>query len=101
MRRPRAGDPRALGSEGRVGGYQGTAKENKALAAGIRGFVESMPTLDTERHRIKGDLTQKFTKQTETIRGPGELLTAPAPSGGPKNGAEHAAPMRGDKDVER
>jgi len=101
MRRPRAGDPRALGSEGRVGGYQGTAKENKALAARIRGFVEAMPTLDSERHRIKQDLTQKFTKQAETIRGPGEQLSAPAPSAGPKNGAEQAAPMRGDKDVER
>ena len=101
MRRARTGDHRALGSAEGLGGYQGTAEENKTLAASIRGFVEAMPTLDTERHRIKGDLTQKFTKQAEKIHGPAVQATAPAPSTGPKNGAEQAAPTRGDKDVER
>jgi len=101
MRRARAGDSRAFGSEGRVGGYQGTAEENKALAARIRGFVEAMPTLNTERHQIRQDLTQKFTKQAEKIHGTAVQPAAPAPSAEPKSSAEQVAPTRGDKDVER
>jgi len=101
MRRARTGDSRALGSAEGLGGYQATAEDNKALAARIRGFVEAMPTLNTERHRIKQDLTQQFTKRADKIHGPAVDPTAPAPSAGPRNGAEQAAPTRGDKDVER
>lgn len=100
MRRARAGDSRALGDEKRLEGYQGAAEESKALAGRIRAFVAAMPTLDTERHQIKRDLTQRFTKQAEKIHDQGQQAT-PEPSAGQKNGADRAAPKQGGKDVER
>lgn len=101
MRRARAGDSRALGGQERLRDYQGTAEENKVLAARIRGFVEAMPSIDTERHQIKRDLAQKFTKQAEKSHGLAVQPPAPQPSVGGKNGAEQAAPKQGGKDVER
>ena len=103
MRRAGTGPNRAHGGAKRVEGYQPTAEENKALAGRIRGFVEAMPSIDTERHQIKRDLAQKFTRQAEQIHGKTAQPTpAPeAPSQGQKNGAEQAAPKQGGKDVER
>lgn len=59
-----------------------------------------MPTIETERHQIKKDLAQRFTKQPEKIHDQGRQ-TAPEPSAEQKKGAEQAAPKRGGKDVER
>lgn len=103
MRRAGTGPNRAHGGAKRVEGYQPTAEENKALAARIRGFVEAMPNIDTERHQIKRDLAQKFTKQAEQIHGKTVQPTpAPAaPGQEQKNGPEQAGPKQGGKDAER
>lgn len=100
MRRARTGDSRALAGGKRLEGYQATADENKALAGRIRAFVEAMPTIDTERHQIKRDLAQRFTKQAEKIHDQGRQA-APEPSAEQKNGADRTAPKQGGKDVER
>lgn len=100
MRRARTGDSRALAGGKRLEGYQATAEENKALAGRIRAFVEAMPTIDTERHQIKRDLVQRFTKQAEKIHDQGRQA-APEPSAEQKNGADRTAPKQGGKDVER
>lgn len=65
MRRARAGYPGTFGGQGGLITYQGTMEENKALAANIRSFVYSMPSMDTERQCIKRDLVDKFTKPLE------------------------------------
>jgi len=46
---------------------RGDADDNKLFAAQIRGFVAAMPPIDTERHQIKNDLVQRFTKQADNI----------------------------------
>lgn len=100
MRRARAGDSRAPGGGKRLSGYEATTAENKALAARIRGFVQAMPAIDTERHQIKRNLAQKFTKRVEKIHG-ATVQASTAPKGGQKNSAEQTAPKHGEKDVER
>ena len=100
VRRARAGDTRALGGARRLAGYQATTEENKALAGRIRAFVETMPTIDTERHQIKRDLAKRFIKQPEKLHDEGRQ-TAPAPNADQKKGADHTAPKQGGKDVER
>ena len=82
-----------------MNGYQGTADDNKALAASIRGFVEAMPPIETERHQIKRDLVQKFTIPPAKIHS--GIEPAPPPSAEPKKGADQAAPKGGRKDLER
>ncbi|MDG5827072.1 hypothetical protein MRX60_13760 (plasmid) [Xylella fastidiosa subsp. pauca] len=47
-----------------------------------------MPSIETERHQIKRDLAQRFTKQAEKIHRK-------------TNGQEQTGPKRGGKDVER
>lgn len=101
MRRPRTGDSRAHGGAERLAGHQTLADENKALAGRIRAFVGAMPTIDTERHQIKRDLAQRFSKQAEKIHDSSPQPAAPVPSAGQKNGAEQAAPKQGGKDAER
>jgi hypothetical protein len=100
MRRARTGDYRALAGRERLEGYQATAKENKALAGRIRGFVEAMPSIDTERHQIKKDLAQRFSKQAEQIHDQGPQVASES-SARQKNGADRAAPKQGGRDVER
>ncbi|MSS68089.1 nickase [Xylella fastidiosa subsp. multiplex] len=63
-------------------------EQNKVLAWRIRSFVEAMPSIETERHQIKRDLAQRFTKQAEKIHRK-------------TNGQEKTGPKRGGKDVER
>ncbi|WP_278279063.1 hypothetical protein [Xylella fastidiosa] len=63
-------------------------EQNKVLAWRIRSFVEAMPSIETERHQIKRDLAQRFTKQAEKIHRK-------------TNGQEQTGPKRGGKDVER
>lgn len=101
MRRPRTGDSRAHGGAERLDGHRSPADENKALAGRIRAFVGAMPTFDTERHQIKRDLAQRFSKQAEKIHDSSLQPAAPGPSAGQKNGAEPAAPKQGGKDAER
>lgn len=48
-----------------IGEYQRTADENKTLAARIRGFVDAMPSMETERERLKKQLAQQFAKPAE------------------------------------
>ena len=84
-------------------GYQGTINENKVLANYIRGFVKAMPTIDTERHQLKRDLAQKFSKQPEKIYG---MTVHPSLQSAQlraeqKNNAEQAAPDQEDRGVER
>ncbi len=62
--------------------------------------MEAMPTIDTERHQIKRDLAQRFTKQPEKIHDESRQ-TALAPNAERKKGADRAAPKQGGKDVER
>lgn len=64
MRWPRISDPGTPRDKERVNDHQSIAEENKVLAARIRGFVEAMPPIDTERHQIKKDLIQKFKIET-------------------------------------
>lgn len=59
-----------------------------------------MPTIDTERHQIKKDLAQRFTKQAEKIHDQGRQA-APAPSTEQEKGADRAAPKQGGRNVER
>lgn len=79
MRRAGIGDNRAQdkgsetgGSGARTGGTGGTGintvNDSKSLASAIRGFVERMPPVITERQQLKQELFQKFTKQPEKIR---------------------------------
>lgn len=102
MRRAGIGANRANGGTKRVEGYQPTAEQNKALAASIRGFVEAMPSIDTERHQIKRDLAQTFTRQVERIHDQGRQ---PVPEAGvrPKSVGNQSAKEQGfgEKGLER
>lgn len=98
MRRARNGDYRARGGDGIIKGYQGTAAENKALAARIRGFVAAMPGVDeTERKQIKADLLRMHTVQPILESNQGAVRGEAAQ----KKSAEVAAPKGGKKDIER
>jgi hypothetical protein len=59
-----------------------------------------MPSIDTERHQIKKDLAQRFSKQAEQIHDQGPQVASES-SARQKNGADRAAPKQGGKDVER
>jgi type IV secretory pathway VirD2 relaxase len=98
MRRTRAGDSRHLSGQERLEGYQSITEENKAFANRIRVFVADMPTLDTERHQIKRDLTQRFSQQVEQTHGT-VVETSPQLSNVQTKAAEQPAP-RGH-DIER
>lgn len=100
MRRARIGTYRAHGGAERLNTHQGILEDNKSLAARIRGFVEAMPTIDTERHQIKRELTQKFTRQAENIHS-STVGIDPQPSAGQKKGADRAASEERKNDVER
>ena len=101
MRRPRAGVAGARrAGEQELGGAHGIAADNKALAERIRGFVAAMPALETERHQIKRDLAQKFTKQIERGVTPAPVAQ-PVQSGGQQKGAEPAAPRNDEKGLDR
>lgn len=100
LRRAGTGDSRALAGRERLEGYQAAATDDKALAGRIRAFVEAMPNLDTERHQIKKDLAQRFTRQAEQIHDQGAQV-APESSAQQENGADRAAPKQGGRDVER
>ncbi len=65
VRWPGASAPSAHSSRGVIREYQRTADENKTLAARIRGFVDAMPGIETERDRLKRQLAQQFTKPIE------------------------------------
>ena len=78
---------------------QTLADENKALAGRIRAFVGAMPTIDTERHQIKRDLAQRFSKQVEKIHDSSPQPIAPMPGAG--QSAVEAAPKQRGKDAER
>ena len=95
MRRTRTGDSRDLGVQERLKEYQSITEENKAFANRIRVFVAGMPTLDTERHQIKRDLTQRFSKQVEQHHGT-VVKTLPQISNEQTKGAKQPAPRGGD-----
>jgi len=99
--RPRTGDFRAHGGAERLDGHQSLADENKALASRIRDFVGAMPTIDTERHQIKRDLAQRFSRQAENIHDTNPQLAAPGPGAGQKNSVVEVVPKQGSKDTER
>ena len=98
MRRTRAGPTRDLSGQERLEGHQSITEENKAFANRIRVFVAGMPTLDTERHQIKRDLTQRFSQQVEQTHGT-VVETSPQLSNMQTKAAEQPAP-RGH-DIER
>ena len=98
MRRTQTGLTRDLSGQERLEGYQSITEENKAFANRIRVFVENMPTLDTERHQIKRDLTQRFSQQVEQTYGT-VVEISPQINNVQTKGAEHPAP-RG-RDIER
>jgi type IV secretory pathway VirD2 relaxase len=98
MRRTRVGPTRDLSGQERLEGYQSITEENKAFANCIRVFVAAMPTLDTERHQIKRDLTQRFSQQIEQTHGT-VVEISPQISNGQTKSAEQPAP-RGH-DIER
>ncbi len=52
--------------------YQRSAEENKTLAARIRGFVDAMPNMETERDRLKKQLAQQFTKPIQQEKSAGQ-----------------------------
>jgi type IV secretory pathway VirD2 relaxase len=98
MRRTRTGVTLDLSGQERLEGYQNITEENKTFANRIRVFVANMPTLDTERHQIKRDLTQRFSQQVEQTHGT-VVETAPQLSNMQTKAAEQPAP-RGH-DIER
>lgn len=101
MRRARTGDCLAgAGQERPVDDERGPALENKALAQRIRAFVQDMPGIDTERHQIKRDLAQRFTRQAHQARDSGREAT-PQPGSGQKNGPDQAAPEQAEEDAQR
>lgn len=100
VRRPRAGDSRALSGEGGLTGYPGLAGANKALAERIRGFVGAMPALETERQNIKRDLAKMFTKEADKSSSALLKPAEPQQSTERKKGAVETAP-KGGKEVER
>jgi len=69
VRRAGAGLDRTPGREGKLADYDGTMQDNKALAARIRGFVDAMPAIDTEQHRLKQNLTRQFAAQVDKSLG--------------------------------
>jgi len=93
MRRPGAGNSDAPGIEKQLKD-QDTPIDDKSLAASIRGFVAGMPSLETERHQIKAELIQRFTKQPNVEVKPQE------PTPGQKKGAGGSAPEQKEKDIE-
>lgn len=95
MRRTRAGVTLDLSGQERLAGYQSISEENKAFANRIRVFVANMPTLDTERHQIKQDLTQRFSQQIERPHGTAVEIS-PQLSNGQTKGAEQPTPKGGD-----
>jgi hypothetical protein len=98
MRWTQTGVTLDLSGQEQLAGYQSITEENKAFANRIRIFVANMPTLDTERHQIKRDLTQRFSQQVERHHGT-VVETSPKLSNGQTKGAEQPAP-RGH-DIER
>lgn len=70
MRRPGVSPDRAHSDAARLAGTLGGAAENQALAARIRGFVDAMPGIDTERHRLRRELAQRFTRKVEKSASP-------------------------------
>jgi hypothetical protein len=62
------------------------------LAGRIRGFVKAMPPIDTERHVMKQQLAERFTRRVdhEQTYGANVGLSTPPPT-----------PTTGDKDLER
>jgi type IV secretory pathway VirD2 relaxase len=86
MRRAGTGADRAYGSSGQLGDRLGALENNKAFAARIRGFVEGMPGIDTERHQVRQALARRFAK--EVVKVPGDPVRSPVPGGiGGKPGA--------------
>lgn len=65
VRRSGTGPFSAHSSRRLIKEYQRTADENKTLAARIRGFVDAMPNVETERDRLKRQLALRFTKDVE------------------------------------
>jgi type IV secretory pathway VirD2 relaxase len=98
MRRTRTGLTNNLSGQERLEGYQSITEENKAFADRIRVFVAAMPTLDTERHQLKRDLTKRFSQQVEKTHST-VVEISPQINNVQTIGAEHPAP-RG-RDIER
>ncbi len=85
MRRPGAGYSNAPGREKQLKDQEPPI-DDKSLAARIRGFVAGMPSLETERHQIKSEIIQKFTKQ------PNVEVKLQKLTQGQKKGAGQSAP---------
>jgi type IV secretory pathway VirD2 relaxase len=98
MRRTRAGVTLNLSGQERLEGYQNITEVNKTFANRIRVFVANMPTLDTERHQIKRDLTQRFSQQVEQTHGT-VVEISPQINNVQTKGAEH--PAHRGRDIER
>lgn len=96
------------GPAGFAGGPTGLDASNptrldaKALAERIKGFVEAMPPIETERDQLKRELAAKFGRpkakdQVHTVE-PAEAIK---PKQEPIKDNQASAPPPGDKDIER
>ncbi len=100
MRRSGVGASRDSGSAERL------SSSSKALADNIRGFVASMPLIDskspllTEREELKRMLKQKFTKQPEKVQATKVDAAVPAKSNDKAAVQEPSKPVV-NKDIER
>ncbi|KWF77593.1 hypothetical protein WL93_26645 [Burkholderia diffusa] len=93
LRRARAGDyGDARGAE-RVNRDQADTVDDKTLAARIRGFVEGMPSIDTQRHETKRKLLDRFGRAPDRSQDAG--IERPAQPAAPA-----PTPTR-DKDADR
>ncbi len=98
MRWTRIGATRDLSNQERLKDYQSITEENKVLAGRIRDFVAGMPTLETERHEIKQELTQRFSKQAELLN-PTNIESSPQLSNEKTKGLEQSKSKV--RDIER
>ena len=98
MRWTRIGATRDLSNQERLKDYQSITEENKVLAGRIRDFVAGMPTLETERHEIKQELTQRFSKQAELLN-PANIESPPQLSNEKTKGVDQSKSKV--RDIER
>jgi type IV secretory pathway VirD2 relaxase len=65
VRRPGARDLGAAGEDRKVEGRRESGPDNMALASRIRAFVAALPEIETQRHVVKRNLAQTFTRQAD------------------------------------
>lgn len=71
LRRPRTRPLGPAGDRQAVNGVEASASVEDGLAGRIRGFVDAMPAIDTQRRALKQQLTVRFTQELDSDRAQG------------------------------